>query len=176
MSTTFHPSQFDLKVSSMCTESDYQVKPSLTVRCVSKAQCLLVLHQCQWSGVLGKDPFDGTQGLSSSSDDSAIPSPHALDCNQKDPLHWGLGNLLWLLTTGLSIRHSWLRVAGDTSTRQQGIRRRSYANKHWSAGNYLMWSENIFSKFFLTVWALALWQGKSSIHLENLHITVRAYW
>ena len=68
---------------------------SLAVRCVSKAQCLLVLQQCQWSGALGKGSSNKAQGLSSSDDISRIPSHQALDCDQEDPLNWDPGKLLY---------------------------------------------------------------------------------
>ena len=61
-------------------------KPSLAVRCVLKAQCLLDLQQRQWLG----GPF---QGLSSAGNASKIPRQQALGYDQRDHWNWSLENL-----------------------------------------------------------------------------------
>lgn len=43
---------------------------------------------------LGKVPFDGVQGLSSSDNISKTPSRQDPDCERQDPLNWHLGKHL----------------------------------------------------------------------------------
>lgn len=100
MSAISLPCQFHLK---HLYRAKYQVVPSLAVRCESKAQCLLVVQQCQWSAALGKVPYNKAQRPSSSADTSRIPSHQALDCNQQDPWNWDPGNFFTDII--LNIKH-----------------------------------------------------------------------